>query len=164
MTVDMRCLKTAVREIENHVVRLQKKIHGSRQALRKYYKILHNASCHLRCEQSTSGPSHYDFIKHVLFSVFVVYVNDTLLFSEQSAAFKWMINHFKEKFKVKISRNSSKYLGFSIEVNGVTVKLQNDPIIKRTMTKFEMQNYGTDTTLFPVGICLGNTVKFEWSD
>lgn len=66
----------------------------------------------------------------------MIYIDDILLFAELESMFDVMFKHFKQRFKIMISKKIDKFLGRSVDDDGYNIKLHNMLMMERLLKHF----------------------------
>lgn len=139
---------------EEHVYVLRKALYGLRQASREWSLFLHNFLVQFGFEQSMADPTLYVWKDGKEFVIVVVYVDDIPLFGSSNGAIDKVVEHFKQHFEVRVDEHITKFLGFTIDDNGDSLKMHNSPMIKRLLDHFNMTDCNAAKTPLPDGLDL----------
>lgn len=72
----------------------------------------------LDCEQSVAYPTLYVLMRDYSFVIFVIYVDDVLMFSISENNFDYVLRKLEENFDIRTTSSVDRFLGFSIKDEG----------------------------------------------
>jgi len=141
---------------EDYVYRLHKALYGLRQASREWNRYLDRFLKNIGCVPSEADPTLYVLKREEYFVLLVVYVDDILLVSNSERGFEEIIWHFEKRFEIRIMKVVEKFLGFTVEDNGETVKIHNAPMVERLLNHFKMRDCKGASTPLACGVNLSH--------
>lgn len=126
------------KEEEDLVYLLRKAFYGLRQSSRESDGHFHMFMIGFGCEQSVAYPTVYFWKRGRPFIIYVVYIDNVLLFYKNDSAAAEIIGIFEKEFEILVDEQINKFLGFSVEDTGKFFKLYNPPMIRRLLEFFKM--------------------------
>lgn len=118
---------------EDRMFLLRKALHGLLHSSREWNRHLHKLRTGVGCEQSVPDLAVNLWKGGGRLIIFIVYVDDILLYYKLDSAAAEIIQHFEKKFEVRVDEQLWKFLGFSVEYSGRCVKPHNTPMIRRIL-------------------------------
>lgn len=125
---------------EDGVYVLRKALYGIRQSFRRWCLTLQKFLVAFKFAQSKAYLTLYVLTRGGMFVMVLVYVDDTFLSAGRIESFALVVKYAKQSFKVWVDSKVEKFLGFSVQDSGATVKLHNAPMILRLLKAFGMQD------------------------
>lgn len=140
---------------ENQVYFFEKALYGLRQASREWHTYLNNFLIEeTECEKNNADPRLYLSKRDSSFMFLVVYVDDIMLMSSSSTAADDVIRSFSEKFEIRVTKGTDRFLGATVQDNGNSVELHTDPTVKHILEFFQMSSCNPVSAPLPAGLDL----------
>jgi len=133
------------------VCKLNKAIYGLKQAPRCWYKKLSTALEEIGFRASCCDESLFLMGEGEQLVLFLVYVDDILLFGSSREEIKKVQQKLMQRFKCKLLGEASYYLGMHVErdADDRWLKLHKEKYIKQLMQKYELEEGTNPATPLP---------------
>lgn len=102
--------------------------------------------------QDAADPTVYAKCTNNGVVILVVYEDDVLMFSSSDNLLESVVNYFQQTFEIRISPRLNKFLGFTVEDYGESIKINNKPAIERVLSYFGMDNFKSSDKPLPSGL------------
>lgn len=128
------------KEEQYRVYFLRKADYSQRQSSWKLKRHLHKFMIGFECKPSVAEPTVCLCNKKGWSSVFIIYVDDVLMFFEDDSATAEIIGNFGREFAIRVDERIEKLLGFSVGDTGKCAKLHKAPMILRIIIIFKLED------------------------
>lgn len=133
---------------------LKKVLYRLKQASRECYLYLHKFLVSIGFEQSQADLAPYDLREDAYLALFLACSDDILILSRTDGTGIKIIKQFANKFKKWKFTKIDCFLKMSVKKDGKSVKLHNEPMIKRVLGHFNVINCKLADTLPPPNLNL----------